>query len=425
MRPRTLVYLWTTSKHLRTSGNQEGSMHPASAEEAVSPLCDTTVVDLTQVVAGPFGTMNLGDLGAEVIKIEAPGRGDRSRDIQPAPEYFDTVNRNKRSITLDLKRERGQQIALDLLAEADVFVESTKPGRVERYGLGYEAVSAVNPNIIYCSISGFGKGSPYQDLPAWDMLIQAMSGIMSITGEEDSAPLWSGLPSGDLISGMYATQSILAALYARERGRIDGEWIEVPMLDAAISWLTARAGYTFGTGEPFPRLGTRHPSIVPFGQFDTADGKVVVAAGTDSLWQELCAALDLDELAADGRFTTMAGRVENEQDLLERLEPVFESYEEDILVDRLHEHGVPAGPIYDTLTVWEDEHVQKRELCQTINREGRDDAQVIDHPVHFTNLLAKLRQPPELLGESTTDVLREAGYERDEIEGLRREGIID
>lgn len=401
-------------------------MHPAAAtDEGVLPLAGTTVVDLTQVVAGPFGTMNLGDLGADVVKIEARGRGDRSRSIQPIPAYFDTVNRNKRSVTLDLKRERGQQVALDILADADVFVESTKPGRIEAYGLDYESVSAVNPNIVYCSIDGFGEGSPYSDLPAWDMLIQAMSGIMSITGEEDGDPLWSGLTSGDLIAGMYATQSVLAALYARERGQIDGEWIQVPMLDAAISWLTARAGYTFGTGDPFPRLGTRHPSIVPFGQYDTADGKIVVAAGTDSLWRDLCDALGLDDLAADERFETMGDRIENREALQDELEPQFESYDQDELFERLHEFEVPAGPIYDTKTVWEDEHVRKRELHRTMPRDDREDADVIDHPVHFRNLLTELRRPPERLGESTDDILAQVGYDRDEISSLRDADLID
>ena len=401
-------------------------MHPLrDVDEGVLPLKRTTVVDLTQVVAGPFGTMNLGDLGANIIKIEACGRGDRSRSIQPVPEYFDTVNRNKQSITLDLKQERGQQVALNILADADVFVESTKPGRIESYGLDYESVKVVNPSIVYCSIKGFGKGSPYHDLPAWDMLIQAMSGIMSMTGEENHPPLWSGLPSGDLIAGMYAVQSILAALYAQERGKINGEWIQVPMLDAAISWLTTRAGHTFGTGDPFPRLGTRHPSIVPFGLFDSADGKIVVAAGTDTLWQDLCEALDLDDLAVDERFETMDDRIENRDALVKRLELVFKSYNQDELIDQLHEFGVPAGPIYDTETVWEDKHVRQRQLYQTMSRNDRGDAAVIDHPVHFENLLAELRQSPECLGESTHDVLTEVGYDQDDIASLRDAGVID
>ncbi|WP_254538549.1 CaiB/BaiF CoA transferase family protein [Halomarina litorea] len=389
------------------------------------PLSGVTVVDLTQVVAGPFATMTLADLGADVVKIEAVGRGDRSRSIQPVPEYFDTINRNKRSVTLNLKDERGQQVALDLLADADVFVESTKPGRIDRYGLDYETVREVNPDIVYCTITGFGTDSPYQDLPAWDMLIQGMSGIMSMTGEPDRTPLWSGLPSGDLIAGSYAVQSVLAALYARERGDIEGEWVEVPMFDAAVSWLTSRAGYTFGTDEPFPRHGTHHPSIAPFGLFDAVDGTVVVAAGTGSLWEALCAAVDRPDLAEDDRFATMDDRVENRTELLAALEPVFADYEVAELVARLREHDVPAGPIHDTASVWEDEHVRERNLRRTMEREGRPDAEVIDHPVHFTNLVTDLGTPPEELGESTDDVLSDLGYDPETVDDLRRDGVVD
>jgi crotonobetainyl-CoA:carnitine CoA-transferase CaiB-like acyl-CoA transferase len=400
-------------------------MHPADAANGVLPLDDILVVDLTQVVAGPFGTMTLGDMGADVVKIEAIGRGDRSRSIQPTPEYFDMINRNKQSVTLNLKDERGQQIALDLLADADVFVESTKPGRIEQYGLDYETVCEVNPNIVYCSITGFGEGSPYQDLPAWDMLIQAMSGIMSMTGEDDGPPLWSGLPSGDLIAGSYAVQSIIAALYAQERGTIDGEWIEVPMLDAAISWLTSRVGYTFGTDEPFPRLGTHHPSIAPFGLFNCDDGKLVIAAGTDSLWQEFCTALDLTDLGQDPLFETMNGRVKHRDELVERLEARLADYTLDQLLERLHAHNVPAGPIYDTATIWEDEHVKSRNLHRTMARKDSEDADVIDHPIHFSNLRTELRIPPQRLGESTDDILSELGYDSSKIDSLRDAGVLD
>lgn len=400
-------------------------MQSALDDDGVLPLEDIQVVDLTQVLAGPFGTMTLGDMGAEVIKIEAVGRGDRSRGIQPSPEYFDTINRNKRSITLNLKDERGQEIALDILSNADIFIESTKPGRIERYGLGYDAVQEVNPNIIYCSITGFGEESPYEDLPAWDMLIQAMSGIMSITGKPDGPPLWSGLPSGDLIASMYAVQSVLAALYAQEREALNGEWIQVPMLDAAISWLTSRAGYTFGFDEPFPRLGTHHPSIAPFGLFDCANGRLVIAAGTDSLWQELCDALELDEIQKDPRFQSMESRVEHQDELVKRLESVLAKYEKDELLDRLHHHDIPAGSVYNTKTLWEDEHIQKRNLRQSMPRTGREDAEVIDHPVHFNDLVTELRTAPEELGESTDDILSELGYSADKVKLLRNADVID
>ncbi|PSQ12894.1 formyl-CoA transferase [Halobacteriales archaeon QS_5_70_15] len=397
---------------------------PTDRASGVLPLEDTTVVDLTQVLAGPFATMNLGDLGAEVIKIEAVGRGDRARGFGPVPEYYDTVNRNKRSVELDLKSEHGREVALDLLAEADVLVESTKPGRIEDFGLGYGSVREVSPDIVYCTITGFGEGSPYEGVPAWDMLVQAMSGIMSTTGTDGTPPLWSGLASGDLAAGTYATQSVLAALFARERGAIDSEWIEVPMLDAAVSWLSVRAGPTFGTGEPFPRFGTTHPSIAPFGVFECRDDAVVIAAGTPSLWRDLCTALDREELLEDGRFETMEDRVENRAAMRAELGETLGARSSEAVVSTLQADGVPAGPIHDTASVWDDPHVRERGLRRRMDREGRQDAEVIDHPVHYTELLATLRRAPEELGESTDDVLAAHGYSEGEIEALREDDVI-
>jgi crotonobetainyl-CoA:carnitine CoA-transferase CaiB-like acyl-CoA transferase len=390
----------------------------------VRPLSGVTVVDITQVIAGPFATMNLGDLGADVIKIEAVGRGDRSRSIDPIPEYFDTLNRNKRSIEVNLKSEDGQAIVTELARQADVFIESAKPGRMEAFNLSYDRLSEENPELIYCSISGFGRDSPYENLPAWDTLVQAMSGVMSITGEEDGPPLWSGLPSGDLITSMYTTQSVLAALYARERGDIDGEWIEVPMLDAAISWLSARAGHTFGLGEPFPRLGTRHPTLAPFGVYSCADENIVIAAGTDSLWRDLCEVLDREDLLDDERFETGSARAENHEVLNAEIEAVLADGPADEWIEVLQGANIPAGPIHDTKSVWEDEHVKRHELRQTIERTGQEDAEVIDHPIHFSTLATELSRAPEQLGASTTDVLEELGYDGDDIEQLREDGII-
>ncbi len=392
--------------------------------EGELPLSDITVIDLTQVVAGPFATMNLGDLGAEVIKIEAVGRGDRCRNIQPVPEYFDTINRNKQSIAVNLKTSEGQEVIYNLVETADVFIESTKPGRVESFNIAYDDLIEYNSELIYCSISGFGSDSPYENLPAWDMLIQGMSGIMSMTGEKGGQPVWSGLMSGDLITSMYTTQSVLAALYAREKGRIESEWIEVPMLDAAVSWLCSRAGYAFGYDEPFPRLGTRHPSIAPFGIFTCRDDSIVIAAGTDSLFEDFCSVLEREDLFVDERFADMDARVENVQELTTIIESELESETAETWVERLQRKSVPAGLIHDTKTIWEDEHIKRRELYQQMEREDRKNAEVIDHPIHFTRLATQLDTAPEPLGESTTDVLRECGYEEEELRRYEEEGII-
>jgi crotonobetainyl-CoA:carnitine CoA-transferase CaiB-like acyl-CoA transferase len=399
-------------------------MNPATTTGPL-PLSDVTVVDLTQVLAGPFATMTLGDLGAEVVKIEAVGRGDRSRRLEPIPEYFDTINRNKRSIAVDLRTEAGQGVVHDLVAEADVLVESMKPGRPEKFNLSYEDLTGINPELVYCSITGFGAGSPYENLPAWDMLVQAMSGIMSLNAPEEGPPLWSALATGDLAGGMYAAQSVLAALYARSEGHIEGEWIEVPMLDAAVSWIAPRAGYTFGFDEPFPRGGTHHPSIAPFGAFECADGYMVVAAGTDSLFADLCAALDRPDLLADERFESFEGRIQHRDVLADILTEEFADGTRAEWLDTLHGHDVPAGRINDTETVWEDDHVQQRGLRREMPREDRQDAEVIDHPVHFRHLVASLRTAPETLGESTDDVLAECGYSAEEREKLREQGVVE
>jgi crotonobetainyl-CoA:carnitine CoA-transferase CaiB-like acyl-CoA transferase len=400
-------------------------MNPVEAKgSGTLPLSDVTVVDLTQVLAGPFATMELGDLGASVIKIEAVGRGDRSRSIEPTPEYFDTLNRNKRSIAIDLKSAEGQAVAHDLVADADVFIESTKPGRIETFGLDYATVTDLNTDIVYCSVTGFGSDSPYEELPAWDMLIQAMSGIMSMTGERDGPPLWSGLPSGDLAAGMYAAQSILAALYAQSTGQVNGEWIEVPMFDAAVSWLSSRAGYAFGFDEPFPRLGTQHPSVAPFGVFDCADEPIVIAAGTDSLWENMCDALNRPDLLADDRFASTEARVENSETLRNELEAELAKTTASEATSVLQSHAVPAGPIYDTVTVWDDPHIEQRDLRRTMDRPDREDAEVIDHPVHFVNMMSDLRTPPESVGESTAAILADQGYDKDEIDRLRDENVI-
>lgn len=399
--------------------------HTDERAEGQLPLTGVTVVDLTQIAAGPFATMILGDLGAEVIKLEVVGRGDRSRSTGPRPEFFDTLNRNKRSVAVDLKSEGGRSVARELVREADVFIENAKPGRIEKFGLAYEDVAELNPGIVYCSVTGFGSGSPYEHVPAFDMLIQAMSGIMSMTGEADGPPIWSGLPSGDLAAALYAAQSIVVALYARERGTIEGEWIEVPMFDAAISLIGLRIAHTFGHGEPFPRLGNTHPLAAPFGTFECRDGTILVAAGTDTLWESFCEAIDREDLLEDDRFDSPDARVENRAELHREIEPVLSAGSVEEWTDRLQDDQVPAGPILDTKTVLEDEHVRQRKLHREMERPDRENADVIDNPVHFRNLRTELSIAPEEVGEDTERVLRQYGYSSEEIAELRDQGAIE
>lgn len=389
------------------------------------PLDGLTVVDLTQVLAGPMTTMMLGDLGAEIVKVEAVGRGDISRSWEPSPHYFNANNRNKRSIAVDLKTEDGKEVIHRLLENADVFIENMKPGRPEGFDLGYDRVSEINPNVIYCSIKGFGEDSPYEDVPAMDVIIQSMSGVMSVTGESDGPPLWSGLPSGDLAAAMYAAQSIQTALIARERELIDGEYLEVPMLDALISWMNVRAAYSFKFDEPFPRNGTQHPTAEPFGVFDCADDRIVALASTPTLWVSFCESINRPDLLDDERFDSNEHRLENREQLHEELGAEFATESAEYWIEQFHENEVPAAPIYNTYDVWEDEHVRQRELRKTIEREGKMDAEVVDNPVRFTNLETTIRRAPPGLGEDTDDVLNAAGYDEEEIRALRESGIVE
>jgi crotonobetainyl-CoA:carnitine CoA-transferase CaiB-like acyl-CoA transferase len=299
-----------------------------------------------------------------------------------------------------------------------------KPGRMERFNLSYDDVMDINPNIIYCSVSGFGSGSPYEGLPAWDIIVQAMGGVMSITGEEDGDPLWCGLPIGDLVASLFAVNSVLVSLYARERQELTSERVEVPMLDSLISLLTARAGHTFGTGEPFPRTGSRHPTSAPFGVYDTKDDRIVVAAGTKGLWPSFCRSIGKEELLEDSRFETQDDRLENREELMAILEARLRERTTKEWLEDMHAESVPAAPINDTKTVWEDEHVKKRELKRRMPREGQEDAFVIDHPIRYRNQDTQLSQSPPELGAHTEEVLREHGITGDELKRLYESGTV-
>lgn len=387
------------------------------------PLEGITVVSLSQVLSGPFGSMMLADFGAEVIKIEAVGRGDVSRSIHPVPRYFDVVNRNKKSIGIDLKTEEGQEVAHEILANADVFIENMKPGRPDNFNIGYEDIKDINNNIIYCSLKGFGSDSPYEDLPATDYLIQAASGMMSMTGENDGAPAWSGLPVGDLVASMYAVDGILTALYAREKGDIESEFIEVSMLDTVISWLTSRAAYTFGTGSPFPR-GV-HPGIAPQAVFETEDENLAVAAGTDGLWPSFCEAIDRPDLIEDERFDSQDNRVENREALHSEIQSEMSKRPAEEWLEIFMEAAVPVVPLHDTKTVWEDEHVVRHGLRKEMECDGRDNAVVIDNPLRFENINSELQSPPPKLGQHTDELLEELGINEGRIAQLRSDDVVE
>lgn len=396
----------------------------------MQPLSDVTVVDATQVVSGPFASTMLADLGAEVVKVERPDGGDIGRTNAPfvggVSTYFAAVNRNKRSVALDLRSEAGREAFLSLAEKADVVVENHPPGRMGRFGLDYESVRARNPDVVYCSITGFGQTGPYRELPALDIVVQAMSGIMDITGPPDGRPYRAGIPVADIASSMYAVQAILAALYGRDRARTGadgsagdgesgGEYIDVSMLDCTLSWLTVRAGYTFGTGEPYPRMGNELSEYVPYGLVEAADGPMAVVAATDAQWRALCAAIDRPELATDERFETVDDRREHRGALDAALDEAFAERPSAEWFDRLAEAGVPAAPVYDTLEVWDDPQVQSRGLRDSVDADG-ETLPTVGYPVRFEGFEPATTERPPELGEHTREALAEAGYSDSEID---------
>lgn len=391
-------------------------------------LDDVTVLDLTQVVAGSFASMTLADLGAEVLKVERPGTGDIGRTNPPFVDgqssYYASVNRNKRSIAVDLSSEAGREVILDLGREADILVENHPPGRLEDFGLGYDALRSVNEEIIYCSITGFGQTGPYADIPALDMVAQAVSGHMSLTGPPDGPPYRAGLPIGDLTGASYAVQSILAVLYRRESTGT-GEYIDVSMTDSLISWLTVRAGYSFATGEAYPRTGNELREFVPYNVYETADGHLAVIVATDRHWRRLCEGIDRPELADDERYTTVEARRAHRAEVNEILASTFAEKSADDWFEHLAAKGVPVAPIRDTKSVWADDHVRSRDLRHHMPL-GESAFWSIDYPAKFEEVEIGDRQHdvPDI-GEDTVDILRSVGYDDDRIDQLREAGIID
>lgn len=390
-------------------------------------LDDVRVLDLTQVVAGSFASMSLADLGADVLKVERPETGDLGRSNPPfvggQSSYFAAVNRNKRSIAVDLSTEDGQSVIRDIAREADVLVENHPPGRLEGFGLGYEDLRAVNEALVYCSITGFGQTGPYADIPALDMVAQALSGHMSLTGPADGPPFRAGLPIGDLTAASYAVQSILAALYRRESSG-EGEYIDVSMTDSLISWLTVRAGYTFATDQAYPRTGNELKEFVPYNVYETADGYLAVIVATERHWRQLCEAIDRAELATDERFATVEARRERRAEVNELLAGALSSKSAEAWFDRFAEYGVPSAPVRDTRSVWADDHVQVREMRRPMSIDGAD-FWAIDYPAKFDGTETDLRYGVPELGEHTLEALQEIGYDDDRIESLLSEGILD
>ncbi len=371
-------------------------------------LSDVVVIDLSRVLAGPHCTMILGDLGATVIKVEQPGKGDDTRHFGPPyiageSAYYLGLNRNKQSILLDFSTPEGKERLLNLLSTATVLVENFRPGALERQGLGYEALRAINPGLIYCSISGYGQTGPYALRPGYDFVAQAESGLMSVTGEIDGDPQRVGSPVGDVSAGVYACIAILAALRVRDRtGK--GQHIDISLLETTMSLLSNVASNYLISGEEAPRLGNGHPNIVPYQAFHTRDGYVVVSCGNDRLYQALCQLLEREDLATDPRFATNPQRVRNREQLVPALQEEFLHRSTEEWLPELRAAGIPCGPINTVSQIFHDPHIQARDFVWECEHPTAGRIKLSGSPIHFSETPTRLYKAPPLLGEDDDKV---------------------
>src|SRR6202163_2917526 len=403
-------------------------MDAQRSQSSSGPLAGVRVLDLSRILSGPFATMIFADLGAEVIKLENPRTGDDTREWAPPYQgdesaYFLSVNRNKRGIAVDLKTEQGREIALRLADRADVVVENFRPGTAGRLGLGYDALTARNPGLIYASISGFGQTGPYASEPGYDAIAQALGGLMSVTGEAGGEPVRVGNSAADLFAAMWAAVGTLAALHARHTtGR--GEWIDISLLDGQIASLTYLAGGYFATGEVPRRYGSAHPSIVPYQAMRTRDGHLMVAVGNDALWRRFAPLLGLPELADDPRFATNPQRVANRTELIPLIEAALATRGSAAWAEELSRVGIPAGPINGVDAALAHPQVRAREMVLTTEHPTAGTLRMAGSPIKLSRYTATVRRPPPTLGEHTDEVLVELGYSAADIAAMRDDGAV-
>ena len=395
---------------------------------AKPPLRGVRVIDLTRVLAGPFCSMMLGDMGCEVIKVEEPSKGDDTRSWPPfsggEATYFMAVNRNKRSLTLNLKAPEAITILRRLVRKSDVIIENFRPGTMEKLGLGYAALARLNPRLVYCSISGFGESGPEAHRPGYDLIVQAESGVMDLTGFADGPPVKVGNSIADLVAGMSAAHGIVLALLARTRTR-RGQKVEIAMLDVMASLLTYQAGIYFATGQRPTRRGNAHPSIVPYEVFRAADAYLVLGVANNSLWQRCCAALERPELVTDPRFDTETKRVEHREALVPLLGEALGGRTAEEWLKRLGAAGVPAGRIKTVAEVCESEHLRARGMIVTLPHPTAGRVTTMGVPVRLGTTPGRVVSAPPRLGEHTDLVLRKVlGLAPSKIARLRREGVV-
>jgi crotonobetainyl-CoA:carnitine CoA-transferase CaiB-like acyl-CoA transferase len=398
------------------------------------------VLDLSRVLAAPWASQNLADLGAEVIKVERPKIGDDSRAFGPPwvkdaqgrdskdSAYFTSANRGKKSITVNLSAAEGQALVRAIAEKSDVLIENYKFGDLDRYGLGFTQLHALNPRLVYCSVTGFGHTGPYRERPGYDFMIQGMGGMMSVTGEPDGAPgggpQRAGVPIADIITGMYASIAICAALVHRERSG-QGQHLDLALLDSQIALLAYQNTNYFATGKPPKRIGNLHPNIVPYQPFRTSDGEVILACGNDNLFRKFCDAAGCAELATDPRFDTNGKRVENRAEMTRLLQELFLKRTKREWIQLLDAAGVPNGPINDVAQVFEEQQVRGRGVKIELQHPVAGMLPMVASPMRFSDTALEYTLPPPLLGEHTDEVLRSLlGRSDDDIARLRADGVI-
>lgn len=392
-----------------------------------SALEGAVVLDCSQILAGPFCTMLLSDMGADVIKVEKPKGGDDTRRMGPPfvggeSAAFLQLNRNKRSIVLDFRSEKGKEAFKRLAAKADILIENYRPGTLKRLGLGYEELKATNPGLIYCSISGFGLSGPYAKRAGFDLVAQGMSGLMSINGYPDSPPAKIAVPIADLNAGMFALYGILTAYINRLRTG-EGQFLETSLLESALAYTVWESSMYFTTGTNPGPLGSSHRLSAPYQALRTADGYINIGAANQANWERLCRAIGREDLLSDERFTDNAARMASLSDLQRELESTFTSQTTSHWLGVLEEAGVPAGPIYNMEEVWSNQQVQAREMNVPLGHPTAGTFHHIGLPVKMHGTPGRIRTAAPLLGQHTDEILAFAGFSDGEIQALRSEGV--
>ena len=402
-------------------------------------LSHIRVLDLSRILAGPWAGQILADLGADVIKVERPGPGDDTRGWGPpwikndqgqdtsVAAYYLCANRNKRSITVDITQPEGQDIVRRLAAQSDVVLENFKLGGLKQYGLDYDSLKAVNPRLVYCSITGFGQDGPYAPRAGYDFLIQGLGGLMSITGRPDgepgAGPMKVGVALTDILTGLYATNAVLAALAWREQSG-EGQYIDMALLDVQVACLANQAMNYLATGSNPRRMGNAHPSIVPYQDFPTADGHMILAIGNDGQFARFCEVAGRPELAADARFATNRARVENRAELIPLLNEITVTRTTTEWIGKLEARAVPCGPINGLAEVFVDPQVQARGLAVKMPHPEAGEVPLVASPIRLSKTPVEYRRAPPLVGEHTDEILADLGVDAAGIARLRERGVV-